>query len=80
MPGTPQNYAFIGRFQIQLVTTFGMAMSILATIDRGRSIAWLDQYSCKGEAMTVDEISAAIHKRVGPTNLALVTAGTFAEK
>ena len=57
-----------------------MATWILATIGRGRSIAWLDHYSGKGEALTVDEISAAIHSRVCPTNLALVTAATFAEK
>ncbi|MEO8998700.1 MAG: pitrilysin family protein [Rhodanobacter sp.] len=72
--------ALIGRFQIQLGTTDGMAMSILATMERGRSIAWLDQYPGMVKALTVDEINAAIHKHVDPKKLVLVKAGTFAEK
>ncbi|MEO8811036.1 MAG: pitrilysin family protein [Rhodanobacter sp.] len=70
----------IGRFQIYLGTTDGMAQSILSALNRGLDLAWIDQYPGKIQALTVEQINAAIHKHVDPKKLVRVEAGTFAGK
>jgi zinc protease len=72
--------ALIGRFQIQLGTTDGMAQSILLASNRGLDLAWLDQYPNKLKALTVAQINAAIRKHLDPKKLVMVKAGTFADK
>jgi zinc protease len=71
--------ALIGRFQIQLGTTDGMAESILLATNRGQDLTWLDQYPGKIQALTVDQINAAIHKHIDPKKLVMVKVGTFAK-
>lgn len=72
--------ALIGKFQIQLGTTDGKAISTLFATNRGPSLDWLDQYPVKIKALTVEQIKAAIHKHVDPKKLVTVKAGTFAAK
>lgn len=68
----------IGRFQIYLGTTDGMAQAILSALNRGLDLAWIDQYPAKIKALSVEQINAAIHKHVDPKKLVMVEAGTFA--
>ena len=70
----------IGRFQIYLGTTDGMAQAILSALNRGLDLAWIDQYPAAIKALSVEQINAAIHKHVDPKKLVMLEAGTFAKK
>lgn len=65
-----------GSFQVGLATTDGLASTILATLHRGYPLSWIDEYPDKLNAVTVDQVNAAIKKHLTPDNFVLVKAGT----
>jgi zinc protease len=67
----------IGQYQVGLATTGGMAGAILTMLERGMPLSWLDDLPKAIEALTVEEVNAAIRKYVDPQKLVLVEAGTF---
>lgn len=69
--------SMIGSFQVSLATTEGMAGAMLQTVNRGKPISWLDDYPKAIQALTLEQVNAAIRKHVDPRKLVLIEAGTF---
>lgn len=67
----------IGEYQVSLATTDGMARSMLLMIDRGKSLAWLDELPRAIDSLTVAQVNAAIQNHLDPRKMVLVTAGTL---
>ena len=65
-----------GTFQVGLATTDGLASTILATVHRGYPLKWIDDYTAKLDAVTLDQVNAAIKKHLQPDNFVLIKAGT----
>ncbi len=65
-----------GSYKVGLATTDGIAGMILATVNRGYDLTWLDEYPKKIDAVTLDEVNAAIKKHLNPDDMILVKAGT----
>lgn len=65
-----------GSYKVGLATTDGIAGMILATIARGYDLTWLDEYPKKIDAVTLDQVNAAIKKHLNPDDMILVKAGT----
>ena len=67
----------IGSFKTGLATTGGMAGALLSAVNRGYDVTWLDEFPAKVEALTDQQVNAAIKKYLKPENMVLVRAGTF---
>ncbi|CAM3018179.1 M16 family metallopeptidase [Rariglobus hedericola] len=65
-----------GSFQVGLATTDGLAGAILTTIHRGYPLGWLDDYTNNLNAVTLDQVNAAIKKHLNPDNFVLIKAGS----
>lgn len=65
-----------GSFQVALATTEGLASVILTTLHRGHPLSWIDKYPAKLNAVTLDQVNAAIKKHLAPETFVLVKAGT----
>ena len=65
-----------GSFQVGLATTDGMAGTLLATVNRGYPLSWIDEYPQKLTALTVEQVNAAIKKHLQPDTFVLIKAGT----
>ena len=65
-----------GQFQVGLATTEGLAGMILATLHRGYALSWIDDYTQKLDAVTLDQVNAAIKTHLKPDNFILIKAGT----
>ncbi len=66
----------VGSFKVGLATTDGMAGALLAAVNRGLDVTWLDEYPKKIESLTTVEVNAAIRKYVKPETMFLIKAGT----
>ena len=67
----------IGSYQVGLSTTEGMGNAMLQTVNRGKPLSWLDDYPRMIQALTAEQVNAAIRRHVDPQKLVLVEAGTF---
>jgi len=67
----------IGEFKVNLATTGGMAGALLGAVSRGYDVGWLDEFPARIQALTHEQVNAAIKKYVKPQSLVLVKAGTF---
>lgn len=65
-----------GSFQVGLATTDGLASTILATLHRGYPLSWIDEYTNQLNAVTVEQVNAAIKKHLKPDNFVLIKAGS----
>lgn len=65
-----------GQFQVGLATTEGLAGMILATVHRGYPLSWIDDYTKRLDAVTLDQVNAVIKKHLRPDNFVLIKAGT----
>ncbi len=65
-----------GSFQVGLATTDGLAGAILTTVHRGYPLTWIDDYTKRINAVTLDQVNAAIKKHLKPDELVLIKAGT----
>ena len=50
----------IGGFKVDLATTGGLANTLLAAVNRGYGPAWLDEYPAKVQALSDEQVNAAI--------------------
>ncbi len=66
-----------GSYKVGLATTDGIAGMILVTVNRGFALTWLDEYPQKIDAVTLDQVNAAIKKHLNPDNMVLIQAGTI---
>lgn len=67
----------VGAFQVGLSTTDGLADALLTTVLRSYDLTWLDQYPDAVQALTRQQVNAAIRKHLDPSKMLLVTAGTL---
>ena len=67
----------IGSFEVGLATSSGMANNLLATVNRGYDLGWLDRFAPTLAAITTDQVNHAVKKHLRPDELYLVRAGTF---
>jgi zinc protease len=66
----------VGTYHVGLATTAGLAGALLRAVQQGREVTWLDEYPRAVQALTVEDVNAAIKKHVDPKSLVLVEAGT----
>ena len=67
----------IGSFKVDLATTDGMANALLAAVNRGYDVNWLDDFPVKVNALTQAQVNDAIRKYLKPERMVLVRAGTL---
>ncbi len=67
----------IGRYQVGLSTSNGLASAMLSTAQRGLDLAWLDRYPDAARALTLEQVNAAIRKYLDPDRMTLVEVGTL---
>jgi zinc protease len=66
-----------GSYKVALSTTSGLATALLNSIQRGYGTEWLDEYPRRLQALTLEEVNAAIKKFLEPEKMVLVQAGTL---
>jgi zinc protease len=66
-----------GSYKVALATSDGLASTLLATVQRGYSPEWVDEYPRKIEALSLGEVNAAIKQFLNPDKMVTVMAGTF---
>jgi zinc protease len=66
----------VGKFQVGLATTGGMATTLLSTVHRGLPLSWVDEYPHSVEAVSLDQVNGAIRRYVDPVKLVIIKAGS----
>jgi zinc protease len=66
-----------GLYQVGLATTGGMAGTILAMLNRGMPLSFVDEYPTKIAAISREQVNEAIKRHVDPGRMVLVKAGTI---
>jgi zinc protease len=67
----------IGGYFVGLSNTAGLAGAIVATVQRGYDLTWLDGYPEAVKALTRAEVNNAIKTHLDPSTMVLVEAGTL---
>jgi len=67
----------IGSFKVDLATTDGMAGALLAAVNRGYDVDWLDNFPLKISALTNVQVNSAIKRYLKPEGMVLIKAGTL---
>ena len=67
----------VGSFQVSLATTNGLANALLLSVQRGVDVSWLDQYSDRVNAVTLEQVNGAMRKYLSPDKMVLIQAGTL---
>ena len=70
----------IGSFKIGLSTTSGMASNILAVVQRGENPDYIYQYPKDLEAITLEQVNAAIKKYIDLNKLIIIESGSLDQK
>jgi zinc protease len=66
-----------GSYKVALATTVGLATTLLNTLQRGYGPEWVDEYPERLQALTLEQVNAAIKKYVDPDRMVTVLAGTL---
>lgn len=66
----------VGSFKVGLATTDGMASALLATLHRGYSPSWLDEFPAQVNGVTLEQVNRAIKAHLNPRDMVLIKAGT----
>jgi len=66
----------IGTYKVGLATTDGLARSLLRNVQRGMPLRWIDDYPRAVDALTLQQVNAAIRRHLDPQNMVVVKAGT----
>jgi zinc protease len=69
--------SLIGSFKVDLATSDGMASALMAAVNRGYDLNWLDDFPLRVNALTLEQVNAAIRKYLWPDQMILVKAGTL---
>ena len=70
-----QKANYIGTFKLGLSTTGGMADALLSTLERGETLADIDARSARINALTLDQVNAALRRHLAPSRMVSVRAG-----
>jgi zinc protease len=73
---TARKQGIVGGYLVGLSTTAGLANTILASVQRGYDVSWLDGYPAAVNALTRDQVNAAIKHHLDPGAMVLVKAGS----
>jgi zinc protease len=73
---TARKQGIVGGYLVGLSTTAGLANTILAGVQRGYDVSWLDGYPVAINALTRDQVNAAIKHHLDPGAMVLVKAGS----
>jgi predicted Zn-dependent peptidase len=68
-----------GSYTVGLATTKRLAQSILTNAERGFDMDYLDRFPARIDALTLEEVNAAIRRHVRPDDLHVALAGTLPE-
>ena len=66
----------VGSYYVSLATTDGIAKALLEAVQRGYDVNWLDQYPKALQALTLEQVNAAVKKYVDPSKMVLIKSGT----
>jgi zinc protease len=66
-----------GGYYVGLATNLGLAGAIVNALQRGYDLNWLDEYPHALQALTRDQVNAAIRKHLNPATMVLVEAGSI---
>jgi len=66
-----------GTYKVSLATTGGLASRILMTVERGRELSYIDEYTNKISGLTLEQVNKTIKKYCDTTNLITVVAGSI---
>jgi zinc protease len=66
----------VGGYLVGLSTTAGLASTILSDVQRGYDVSWLDGYPQAINALTRDQVNAAIKSHLDPNAMVLIEAGS----
>ena len=69
--------SLIGAFKVDLATSDGMAGALLTAVNRGYGVDWLDDFPARVNALTLEQVNAAIRQYLKPDQMILVKAGTL---
>jgi zinc protease len=75
---TERKQGLVGGYLVGLSTTAGLANTLLTNVQRGYDVSWLFGYPEAVNALTRDQINAAIKKHLNPSVMVLVKAGSVA--
>jgi zinc protease len=67
----------IGGYYVGLSTNGGVGHAIVNALQRGYELTWLDEYPRAVQALTREQVNAAISRHLTPATMVLVEAGTF---
>lgn len=67
---------FVGSYQVGLATTGGLATAILNTMNRELPLSFIDEFGAKVNAITTQQVNAAIKHHLDPAKMVLIEAGT----
>lgn len=70
--------SMVGKQQVGLATTGGLASALMATVQRGLPVSYLDEYPAKIEALSVEQVNEALRRRLDADRMILIEAGTIA--
>jgi zinc protease len=66
-----------GTYKVALATTGGLANTLLNALQRGYGPGWVDEYPRRLQALTLEQVNAAIRRELHPDRMAIVLAGTL---
>jgi zinc protease len=69
----------VGGYEVGLSTSAGLAGFIVATLQRGYDLDWLDRYPEAVKAVTLEQVNGAIRAHLDPAKMVLVEAGSVAQ-
>jgi zinc protease len=69
----------VGGYEVGLSTSAGLAGFIVATIQRGYDLDWLDRYPQALKAVTREQVNRAIRTHLDPAKMVLIEAGSVAD-
>jgi len=75
---TARKQGLVGGYLVGLSTTGGLANTILMNAQRGYDVGWLDEYPAALNALTREQVNAAIKNHLNPKAMVLVEAGSVA--
>jgi zinc protease len=67
----------IGSYKVSLATTDGLADALLSAVQRDKPLSWLDDYPKAVDALTLEQVNAAIRRYLQPDAMVLIEAGTL---
>jgi zinc protease len=65
-----------GSYKVGLSTTSGLAGTVLLLLNAGMPLEFVDEYPQRVDALTLEQVNAAITKHIDPERMVLVEAGT----